>query len=204
MRKNATPEAVRVLAAANKPDLRPLLLTQSEVAKIDPKFGERWIYDERVLPVWTSNSLLPDPKAVEAFGRVMGYQTMMVKALFQDESAPTISAGLLQQVTVYRDPNNAQKILDNMEGLGRGLWLSPPRVGDSARAWTATLAIEGDTSRNASFTEIDFRVEGYIASVRVQTMPILISQSLIAGDSNKEIALKLAEALTVKLKAIKK
>ncbi|MEK7808730.1 MAG: hypothetical protein AAB571_06635 [Chloroflexota bacterium] len=200
MQKNATPEALKILGDAQRTDLRSVLLTQRELAALDPKFGNRWVFDDRALPMWTPNSLFLDSKSLETFGRVMGYQAMMIKAVAPEEASPTISAGLFQQVTAYREAGNAQKILDKMEGLGGGAWGKPPDVGDSARAWSTISKTEGESSRLAAVTEISFRVGVYIASVRTQTMPILESQGLVASDANKEIAQKFALSFAGKLK----
>lgn len=200
MQKNAMPEALKILSDVQRTDLRLTLLTQRDLSSLDSKFGNRWVYDDRALPMWTPNSMFAESKSLDAFGRVMGYQVMMIKAIASEEASPTISAGLFQQVTAYREANNAQKILDNMEGLGGGAWGKPPEVGDSARAWSTISKIEGDTSRLAAVTEISFRVGVYIASVRTQTMPILESQGLAASEANKEIAQKFALSFAGKLK----
>jgi hypothetical protein len=200
MQKNAVPESLKILDGAQRTDLRSTLLTQRELSTLDSKFGNRWVYDDRALPMWTPNSLFADSKSLEAFGRVMGYQAMMIKAIAPEEAAPTISAGLFQQVTAYREAGNAQKILDKMEGLGSGVWGKPPEVGDAARAWSTISKMEGDTSRLAAVTEISFRVGVYVASVRTQTMPILESQGLVASEANKEIAQKFALSFASKLK----
>ncbi len=200
MQKNAMPEALKILNDVQRTDLRLTLLTQRDLSSLDSKFGNRWVYDDRALPMWTPNSMFAESKSLDAFGRVMGYQVMMIKAIAPEEASPTISAGLFQQVTAYREANNAQKILDNMEGLGGGAWGKPPEVGDSARAWSIISKTEGDTSRLAAVTEISFRVGVYIASVRTQTMPILESQGLVASEANKEIAQKFALSFAGKLK----
>lgn len=200
MQKNAVPESLKILSDVQRPDLRSVLLTQRELSALDAKFGNRWVFDDRALPMWTPNSLFLDSKSLEAFGRVMGYQALMIKAIAPEEASPTISAGLFQQVTAYREAGSAQKILDKMEGLGGGAWAKPPEVGDSARGWSTISKTEGETSRLAAVTEISFRVGTYIASVRVQTMPILESQGLLASDANKEIAQKFALSFASKLK----
>jgi hypothetical protein len=200
MQKNAVPESLKILYNAQRTDLRSTLLTQRELSTLDSKFGNRWVFDDRSLPMWTPNSLFTDSKSLDAFGRVMGYQTMMIKAIAPEEASPTISAGLFQQVTAYREAGNAQKILNNMEGLGGGAWSKPPEVGDSARAWSTISKIEGELSRLAAVTEISFRVGVYVASVRTQTMPILESQGSVASEANKEIAQKFALSFASKLK----
>ena len=200
MQKNAVPESLKILYNAQRTDLRSTLLTQRELSTLDSKFGNRWVFDDRSLPMWTPNSLFADSKALDSFGRVMGYQAMMIKAIAPEEAAPTISAGLFQQVTAYREASNAQKILNNMEGLGGGAWSKPPEVGDSARAWSTISKIEGELSRLAAVTEISFRVGVYVASVRTQTMPILESQGSVASEANKEIAQKFALSFASKLK----
>jgi len=200
MQRNAVPESLKILNDAQRTDLRSVLLTQRDLSSLDPKFGNRWVYDDRALPMWTPNSLFTDSKSLDAFGRVMGYQAMMIKAIAPEEASPSISAGLFQQVTAYRDANNAQKILDKMEGLGGGAWGKPPEVGDSARGWSTISKTEGEASRLAAVTEISFRVGAYVASVRTQTMPILESQGLAASEANREIAQKFALSFAGKLK----
>ncbi|MBI5054015.1 MAG: hypothetical protein HZB52_12245 [Chloroflexi bacterium] len=200
MQKNVMPEALKILNEAQRTDLRAMLLTQRELSALDAKFGTRWIFDDRALPMWTPNSMFVDSKSLDAFGRVMGYQAMMIKAIAPEEASPTISAGLFQQVTAYREAGNAQKILDKMEGLNSGSWAKPPEVGDSARGWSTITKIEGETSRLAAVTEISFRVGVYVASVRIQTMPILESQGFMVSEANKEIAQKFALSFAGKLK----
>jgi hypothetical protein len=201
MKKAAQPEALKILADGGRPDLRPLLLTQSELAGLDPNVGRPWTFDSRLLPAWTPNSALSDPQGVARFGRLMGYQVYMVKLLGPNDTHATFSAGLLQQVTAYAQADKAQQILEHMAGLETGPWPTPPQVGDSARGWSDTLHPQEAASQTVAVTEIDFRVGTYIASIRLQTLPLAAAEIADAGEANKQLAQKLALALAEKLRA---
>ena len=103
-------------------------------------------------------------------------------------------------MTADEEADKAQQILDHMDGLGGGLWETPPNVGDSARAWSEVFKSEGDQSQIIAVTEIGFRVGAYIGSVRAQTVPLLTVQVKDAREANQRLAQKLAEALADKLK----
>ncbi len=199
MQKSARPEALKTLNDASRPDLRTLMLNQNQLAELDPKLGERWVFDDRQPPAWTPNSSFTDPDGLAGFGRIMGYQALMIKLLNPEEVEPTLTAGFFQQVTAYEEADKAQQILDHMAGLGGGLW-ETPGIGDSARAWSDVFNSEGDQSQIIAVTEIDFRVGTYIGSVRVQTVPLLAVQIKDANRINQQLAQKLAEALADKLK----
>ncbi|MBI4316086.1 MAG: hypothetical protein HY679_09125 [Chloroflexi bacterium] len=201
MKKAAQPEALKLLVDGGQPDLRPLLLTQSELAGLDPNVGRPWTYDSRLLPAWTPNSALSDPQGVARFGRLMGYQVYMIKLLGPDDTHAIFSGGLLQQVTAYAQADKAQQILEHMAGLEIGPWPTPPQVGDSARGWSDTLHPQEAPSQTVAVTEIDFRVGTYIASIRLQTLPLTAAEIADAGEANRQLARKLALALADKLRA---
>ncbi len=200
MQKSARPEALKTLNDASRPDLRTLVLDQNQLAELDSKLGERWVFDDREPPAWTPNSSFTDPDGLAGFGRIMGYQAFMIKLLNPEEVEPALTAGFFQQVTAYQEADKAQQILEHMDGLGSGLWEAPPGVGDSARAWSEVFKSEGDQSQIIAVTEIGFRVGTYIGSVRVQTVPLLVVQVKEAREANQQLAQKLAEALADKLK----
>lgn len=200
MQKSARPEALRTVSDASRPDLRTLILNQSQLAELDSKLGERWVFDDRQPPAWTPNDSFPDPDSVIRFGRIMGYQAFMIKLLNPEEVEPTLTAGFFQQVTAYEEADKAQQILDHMAGLGSGLWETPPGAGDSARAWSDVFKSDEGDSQLIAVTEIDFRVGTYIGSVRVQTVPLLVVQVKDAREVNQQLAQKLAGALADKLK----
>lgn len=200
MQKSARPEALKTLRDASRPDLRTLMLDQNQLAELDSKLGERWVFDDRQPPAWTPNSSFTDPDGLAEFGRIMGYQAFLIKLLNPEEVEPALTAGFFQQVTAYEEADKAQQILDHMDGLGSGLWETPPNVGDSARAWSEVFKSEGEQSQIVAVTEIGFRVGAYIGSVRAQTVPLLTVQVKDAREANQQLAQKLAEALADKLK----
>ncbi len=199
MQKTARPEALKTLSDASRPDLRPLLLTQTELSGLDTKLGERWVFDDREPPTWTPNSTLSDPDGVTRFGRIMGYESFMIKLLNPEEVKPDLSAGLFQQVTAYEEAGKAQQILEHMAGLESGPWETQPQIGDSARGWSDVFKSEGDKSQIVAVTEIDFRAGTYIGSIRLQSLPLLATQIKDAQEINKQLAQQLAVALAEKL-----
>ncbi|MBI3242935.1 MAG: hypothetical protein HYZ49_11640 [Chloroflexi bacterium] len=199
MQKAARPEALKTLSYASQPDLRKLLLTQAELSELDARLGERWVFDDRDPPAWTPNASFTDPDGLARFGRIMGYQTFMIKLLNPDEVKPDLSAGFFQQVTAYKEADKAQQILENMAGLGDGPWPTQPQIGDSARAWSSVYKSEGNQSQIVAVTEINFRAGTYIGSVRLQTAPILAAQIKDAQEANQQLAQQLAAALAAKL-----
>lgn len=201
MRKFARPDALNALGT-RYPDLRGLLLSQDELAQLDPNYGDRWIYNSSLLPSWTPNSDFPNPDGMAKLGRLVGYQIFMIKPLTDDELKPGYSTGLFQQVTVFTSPESARQTLEKMVGLEGGEWVNPPQVGEAAKGWTQEYQSESTLvgSGVVAATEITFRMGAYVGSIRLQTSPAIQLHSLEARAANEQLANALASALAEKLK----
>jgi hypothetical protein len=199
LQKSATPDSLRILG--DRPDLRGRLLTQADLARVDPQFGERWVYNSLLLPSWTPNSAFDNPEGMAQLGRITGYQTWLIKPLSDEELKPEMTVTLFQQATVFQSPEQAQATLEKMVGLDGGGWQTAPPVGDSAKGWTQVFdASDSGTGQAAvATTEISFRMGAYTGSIRTQTSEVKPSQVTLAKSANELLALQLAKALAAKL-----
>jgi hypothetical protein len=210
MRTKATPKEVQRLKEARLPDLRKVLLTQAEIAKLDDKLGGRWQVDPRFMPQWTPTDQLSSLSARELLaqlGRASGYQMFLVKALSAAEKTGNISDGLFQQVSGYKQADGAQGALNAMIGLEQGVESpAPPQVGDKTRAWSAVLAgTQSDGTRTTlAVSEIDFQVGRFVGSVRLQSRPLAEDELTSGQVENLKLAVKFATGLAVNLKAVEK
>jgi hypothetical protein len=204
MRRSAQPAALRVLASAGRPDLRGLLLSQADLAGLDPSFGDRWLYNSKLPLGWTPNADFENPERMVQLGRVMGYQVWLIKPLDEDELAPVASTGLFQQVAAYRSPEQAQETLTLMVGLRDGDWPAPPPVGESAKGWTQVYDSQGTSAGPGAVatTEISFRVGSYIGSIRLQGSPVTAGEVEMAIRASQEAATRLADGLAEKLRKV--
>lgn len=180
------------------PDLRPLLLTQTQLAQADPGFGQRWQLNTNLLPSWTENSDFP-AEAQAVFGRtgrLVGYQAYYVKSVTTEEEANVVGLLLFQQVTAYGNPDGASQGLRSMIGIPTAPEQNPPPVvGDEARAWTSTT--QPEANRNAqAITEISFRAGRYVASIQLTSRQVPANGDLVGvAGLNQALALQLARAL---------
>lgn len=210
MRTKATPKEVRRLKQARLPDLRQVLLTQAEIAKLDDKLGGRWQVDSRFMPQWTPTDQLGSPSARELLaklGRASGYQMFLVKALSAEEKKDNISEGLFQQVSAYKQADGAQGALNAMIGLEQGVESpAPPQVGDKTRAWSAVLTgTQSDgTQTTLAVSEIDFQVGRFVGSIRLQSRSLAEAELTSGQVENLQLAIKFATGLAVNLKAAEK
>ncbi len=210
MRTKATPKEVRRLKEARLPDLRQVLLTQAEIAKLDDKLGGRWQVDSRFMPQWTPTDQLGSPSARELLaklGRASGYQMFLVKALSAEEKKDNISEGLFQQVSGYKQADGAQGALNAMIGLEQGVESpAPPQVGDKTRAWSAVLTgTQSDgTQTTLAVSEIDFQVGHFVGSIRLQSRSLAEAELTSGQVENLQLAIKFATGLAVNLKAAEK
>jgi hypothetical protein len=208
MRYKATPGEMRKLREARLPDLRQVLLTQDEIAKLDENLGGRWQVDSRLIPQWTPTDQLSSSAARELLtqlGRASGYQMFLVKALSDEESKTNISEGLFQQVSGYQQADGAQAALAAMIGLEQGEESpAPPEIGDKTRAWTALLTnTQSDgTQITVAVAELDFQVGRFVASIRLQSRPLAEAEITSGQVENLELAVKFATGLAVNLKAV--
>ncbi len=184
------------------PDLRPLLLTEDQLAQVDPDFGDRWQLNTNLLPSWTENSDFP-PEAQAVFGRtgrLVGYQAYYVKSVSAAEEADVVGLLLFQQVTAYASTDGASQGLRSMIGIPTAPEQNPPpAVGDEARAWTATT--QPEANRNAqAVTEINFRVGRYVASIQLTSRQVPANGDLVGVSGlNQALALQLARVLAANL-----
>jgi hypothetical protein len=201
LEREPRPEALNHLGS--QPDLRSLLLSQSQLAGIDTYFGDLWVYNAVLQPGWTPNSAFSNPAGMDALGRVMGYQAWYIKPLFDNELKPDTSVALFQQVTAFNSPENAKAVLAKMTGLETGDWTVAPNIGDSAKGWTK-VADTSETSAGAGAivsTEISFQVGSYTGSIRVETPPLTKDEDvLLARSANELLANQLALNLATNLK----
>jgi hypothetical protein len=206
MRAAATPQALRQLERARLPDLRQLLLSQDQLAQLDPYLGGRWQLDSRSIPQWTPNESFAGEEAralLRRLGRVTGYQVYLVKALSSDERDRSFPASLFQQVSAYSQPEGAHTGLSAMAGVEQ---LAEVRsalvdVGDEVRLWTGLLPTARDdgTEVTVAVHEIDFRVGPYVGSIRLQTRPLDPSEYIEGRERSLDFARELALALAANL-----
>ncbi|OGO45819.1 MAG: hypothetical protein A2W37_11700 [Chloroflexi bacterium RBG_16_63_12] len=210
MRYKATPQEVKRLTAARLPDLRKVLLTQDEIAKLDEKLSGRWQVDSRFMPQWTPTDQLSSPSARELLtrlGRASGYQMFLVKALSAEEKKDNISEGLFQQASGYKQADGAQGALNAMIGLEQGVESpAPPQVGDKTRGWSALLtSTQSDgTQITLAVSEIDFQVGRFVGSIRLQSRPLAEAELTSGQLENLQLAVKFATGLAINLKAVEK
>jgi hypothetical protein len=194
------PEALGKLNG--QPDLRSLLLSQDELSRLDSYFGDLWLYNAVLQPGWTPNSAFENPAGMDALGRVMGYQAWFIKPLLDDEVKSDTAVGLFQQVTLFDSPEDAQAVLEKMNGLDTGPWTENPDIGDSAKAWTKIADSSGTSAGDGAVisSEISFRVGSYTGSIRVET-PVITKDDevLVARSANELLAYQLATGLASNL-----
>jgi hypothetical protein len=207
MRREAEPEEIQKLRAARLPDLRPLLVTQEQIAQLDPNPGNRWQFDARLVPSWTPTDQLSNPEARQLLidlGRASGYQMFLIKVLSDTEQKLNIPEGLFQQVSAYGRAESAQVALKSMIGLEQ-MAESPaaPQVGDQTRAWGGLLTTtQADgSSLTLAVQEIDFQVGRYIGSIRLQSRPLDESEFQVGQAATTRLATELALALAENLRA---
>jgi hypothetical protein len=206
MLTKATPKEIQRLQALRMPDLRNVLLSQDDLAKLDDYLGGRWQIDARLVPQWTPTDKIQSPqeqKVLQQLGRVSGYQMFLVKVLAAAEKEKSIPAGLFQQVTVYQRPDAAAQSLKLMIGLEKLPELPlPTTIGDQARAWGGVLTTnDTDPPTTVAVHEFDIQVGRYIGSIRLQSRPLAGSELEAGQIANLQMAIKLAEGLAVKMKA---
>jgi hypothetical protein len=190
MRYKATPPEVKRLTAARLPDLRKVLLTQDEIARLDEKLSGRWQVDSRFMPQWTPTD-----------------QMFLVKALSAEEKKDNISEGLFQQASGYKQADGAQGALNAMIGLEQGVESpAPPQVGDKTRVWSALLtSTQSDgTQITVAVSEIDFQVGRFVGSIRLQSRPLAEAELTSGQVENLQLAVKFATGLAINLKAVEK
>jgi hypothetical protein len=194
------PDALSKLGS--QPDLRELLLSQDQLSRLDSYFGDLWLYNGVLQPGWTPNSAFENPAGMDALGRVMGYQAWFIKPLLDDEVKPDTAVGLFQQVTLFDSPEDAQAVLEKMNGLDTGPWTENPDIGDSAKAWTKITDSSGTSAGDGAVisTEISFRVGSYTGSIRVET-PLITKDDevLVARSANELLAYQFATGLASNL-----
>ena len=210
MVNKATPTEVQRLRAAAMPDLRDVLLSQGDIARLDDDLGGRWQVDPRFLPQWTPTdemSTEAQRQVLKQLGRVSGYQMFLVKALSNAEKQKTTSEGLFQQVSAYARPDAAEQALTLMIGLEQvQAFPIPPDVGDQARAWGGLLSSTGSDGKDITLAvnEIDFQVGRYVGSIRLQSRPLAESEYQSGQTQNLQLAIKLAAGLAAKMQAANK
>lgn len=199
----AAPEPPQLsrLRSAQTPDLRTLLLTQSQLGGVIPPTGSAWSVNSRLLPGWTNNEDFASQEArqlLDQLGRITGYQMWLVKPPAEDSKDSDPSAGLFQQVSAYQRADSTANGLKAMIGLPGAAELSePPRVGEAARAWNTLIPRKLSDGREAviAATEISFRTGPYVASLQLQSQPITNTSSTAVLKENYDRAVKLAQAL---------
>ena len=209
MLTKATPKEIQRLRALVMPDLRNVLLSQDDLAKLDDYLGGRWQIDARLVPQWTPTDKIQgeqEQKVLQQLGRVSGYQMFLVKALAAAEKEKNAPAGLFQQVTVYQRPDAAAQALKLMIGLEKVQELPPPtEIGDQTRAWGGVLTTnDTDPPITVAVNEFDIKVGRYIGSIRLQSRPLAESELQAGQIANLQFALKLAQGLAAKMQEASK
>lgn len=169
----ADPEGLRQLRAAGRPDVRAQLLTQRQLAALDPAFGERWVVSDQYFGAWTLNADFGGEASatLDRLGRVSGYQLYLVKPVEPKEYGGVSGAALFQQVSVYREASAAPNGLKALVGLAGAPELAdPPAVGEGRRAWSRVAEIADGSS--IAVTEISFYVGQSVATVQLQSAPL--------------------------------
>ncbi|MBL8058044.1 MAG: hypothetical protein JNK29_15170 [Anaerolineales bacterium] len=197
----ADPAALRELRAAGLPDVRGRLLSQTQLAELDPVLGGRWIISDQYLGTWTLNEDFNAEAQVtlKRLGRVAGYQLYLVKPINSDEFAQVAGSALFQQVSAYQAADKAATGLKAMVGLPGALESPvPPEVGEAARAWSQVLK-SADGSQIA-VTEISFHVGQYVATVQLQSPPLAEGDNQkVRLNDNLVLATELAKTLAANL-----
>lgn len=171
MKAGALPASLARLQSANRPDVRTLLLSQTQLKTLDPVLGERWQISAQQLGGWTENADFGEQAAsvLNRLGRLTGYQLYMAKALSNEERAKSAGYILFQQISVYPDAESANKGLQAMVGVQnvQEIVATTP-VGDQTRWWHTEL-VNKNSQETIALTEINFRVGHYVATVQLQS-----------------------------------
>jgi hypothetical protein len=195
------------LRAAQAPDLRTLLLSQTQIAQLDSHLGERWTTNTLILPGWTNNEDFSTEAArttLNQLNRITGYQMFLLKSLTATESQTDTVANLFQQVSLYGGPRDAGQGLQAMVGVPDAPELEQaPAAGEAARQWVALLKrTQADGEEFiVAISEIDFRVGRYVASVQVQTRPLREYEQELEKARAARLSLALAQQLAENLQA---
>ncbi len=204
----ATPAELQDLRLLQMADLREVLLSQDDLAKLDDYLGGRWQIDVRIVPQWTPTDKISGEaqrELLQQLGRVSGYQAFYVKVLGETEKQLSIPAGLFQQVSTYQRVDSAAQALKMMAGLEQVTELPPPDLGNAARAWGGLLTTDDTgTPITLAVHEFDFQVGRYIGSIRLQSRPLAASELQSGQVINLQLALKLAQGLAAKLAQVEK
>lgn len=200
MQNDPAPAALK--AQGSGPDLRGLLLSQTDLARLDTTHGEQWEFNSVQLPGWTPNSAFADPGGMDKLGRLMGYQAWLIKPLADKDLKTGTGIALFEQVSVYTTPDQAKTTMQKMTGLQGGEWPKPPAVGESSRAWTQVLDSQNSAVGPGALatTAINFQSGVYTGSIQLQSAPVKAIDINQSQALNQKLAEALAAALADKLK----